>query len=84
MEAIVETGHVYAPGEEVVVKLDGVEAYNVERGGAVTAACLPSWTIGLVLERRTVDGGAAYAVRIAHDECACVCVVGEGAIEGTA
>jgi hypothetical protein len=74
----------YLPGEEVLVRLSGAEAYNVERMAAIESACLPSWTIGTVIERRNVEGRRGYVVRMEHDGCACVCVVEEQAIEGTA
>ena len=84
MEAIAEPRHAYAPGEEVVVDLTDAAGYSIERGVAVAADCLPSWTIGIVIERRTVDGTAGYVVRIEHDGCVCVCTVAERAIEGLA
>ena len=84
MEALLSTGNAYAAGEEVVVRLEGVAAHNVERGAAVDAACLPEWTIGIVLGCTTADGSPAYVLRIEHDGCACVCTAPEAAIEGTA
>jgi len=84
MEALLSTGHAYAPGEEVVVRLRGVEAHNIERGAEVAAACLPDWTIGVILGCTVIDATPAYVLRIEHDGCACVCTVPETAIEGVA
>ena len=84
MEALTEVRYAYAAGEEVIVRLDGVAAHNVERGAAVDAACLPEWTIGIVLGCTTADGLPAYVLRIEHDGCACVCTAPEAAIEGVA
>jgi hypothetical protein len=79
-----ESRYAYAPGEEVVVRLEGAEAHNIERAAAVAPACLPEWTIGVVLGCTATGGTPAYVLRIEHDGCACVCTVPEAAIEGTA
>lgn len=84
MDASVIQTQSYTAGEEVVVRLAGLDAYNVDRGAAVEAACLPSWTIGIVMSRCLVDGDAAYVLRIVHDGCACLCVAPIEAIEGVA
>jgi hypothetical protein len=84
METATSKSHLYKPGDEVVLELAGVDAYNVERGAPVHAACLPAWTIGVVLGSRIVDGAAAFVLRIEHDGCACVCTVDARAIDGLA
>ena len=84
MEALLQIGHAYAAGEEVVVRLAGVEAHNMERGAAIAGDCLPDWTVGIVLGCTALDGVPAYVLRIEHDGCACVCTVEELAIEGVA
>lgn len=84
MNATTGVLHRYDRGDEVVVVLDGAEAYNIERGAAVEPGCLPSWTIGVVLDQRERHGAATYVLRIEHDACVCLCMVGEGAIQGLA
>jgi hypothetical protein len=84
MNATTGVRYAYKRGDEVVVVLGGVRAHSIERGAFVEAACLPSWTIGVVLDCRRNDGARAYLLRIEHDGCACVCTVHEDAIEGLA
>ncbi|MEX2225582.1 MAG: hypothetical protein WEB52_03930 [Dehalococcoidia bacterium] len=84
MHATTKIRHQYSPGDEVVAELAGAETHNIERGARVDPACLPPWTIGVVMECCWVEGGAAYALRVEHDGCACVCVVRECEIEGLA
>jgi hypothetical protein len=84
MKATTAIRHRYRPGEEVVARLEDAETHNIERGTMVERACLPSWTIGTVLDCRVRDGTARYVLRIEHDGCACICTLDEGAIEGLA
>jgi hypothetical protein len=84
METATALDHLYKPGDEVVVELHGVDAYNLERGAPVHSACLPAWTIGIVLGQRIVECVPVYVLRIEHDGCACVCTADASAIDGLA
>jgi hypothetical protein len=84
MNATPGVRYAYERGDEVVVVLRGAQAYSVERGAIVEGACLPPWTIGVVLDCRRIEGARGYVLRIEHDGCACVCTVYEDAIEGLA
>jgi hypothetical protein len=84
VEVITAATHAYRPGEEVIVRLAGVDVHNSERGVGVEATCLPTWTIGVVIDCAALDGGPAYVMRLDHDGCACVCVAPETSIEGVA
>lgn len=74
----------YATGEEVVVRLTGVEVFNVDEGRRVPAACVPAWTIATVAGRSEAGGEARYALRFPHHDATCVCVTDESAIDGVA
>jgi hypothetical protein len=79
----VEAAFAYARGEEVVVRLRRARVFHLEGGGGLSAACVPSWTIGYVMAtRRDGRGRASYLVRFSHDGSDCVCWVRERAIEG--
>lgn len=82
--ADVATEFVYRIGEEVVVRLAGVEAFDVAAGDRVDAALLPSWTIAAVTARTSFEGLPHYAVRFRHVDARCVAVVPEDAIDGVA
>ncbi len=74
----------YATGEEVVVRLTGVEVLDIDLGRRVPAACVPSWTIATVAGLSEAAGEARYALRFEHHGAICVCVTDEGAIDGVA
>lgn len=74
--------HLYQVGEEVVVRLGGVDALDTASGA--TARALPAWVIAEISERLERDGRAAYALRFALGDGAYVCVAGEDQIDGTA
>jgi hypothetical protein len=76
--------HTYRPGEEVVLRLAGVDVHNIERGTRVDGACLPAWTIGVVIACAVLEGEAAYVMRVDHDGCTCVCLALQASIEGVA
>lgn len=85
MQTVVEAERTaYAVGEEVVVKLDGIEVCDSDDGAVVAAAALPPWTIGEVGAAMREGGRERYAVFFLHEEALCVCVVAPDAIEGTA
>jgi hypothetical protein len=79
-----EVAYAYRVGEEVVLRMAGVRAYDVGRGRPVAAGCVPEWTIGDIVARRARVGAAAYAVRVRIHGAACLCMVDESAIEGVA
>ncbi len=74
----------YRVGEDVVVRLKGIEVHDVERGGLVPVAFLPPWTIAAISGIVQSGSYQAYVLQlqICHDPC--VCTAGEDAIEGTA
>jgi hypothetical protein len=74
----------YEAGEEVVLRLDGADAFDVGRGLPVPSACLAAWTIGTIVTAMRRDGAPAYAVRFLPHGDACVCAADERAIEGIA
>jgi hypothetical protein len=75
---------VYTRGEEVVVRLAGVDVLDFGRAEMVAADALPAWSIGSVAAVVREEGERRYAVFFRHGDAECVCIVGEGAIEGTA
>jgi hypothetical protein len=74
----------YAVGEEVVVRLDGVAALDLDAEAVIGADRLPTWTIAALTA--CVDSGTRrqYAARFLHDDAICIAVIDESAIEGTA
>jgi hypothetical protein len=81
---LVTTGFRFAVREEVVVRLDGVKAFDLERQIDVPDACLPSWTIATVMTQFALDGAPAYLVEFRRHGSTCIAVVGEGQVEGVA
>jgi hypothetical protein len=79
-----ETQFAYRVGEDVVVRLSGVEVFDVDSGGKVHDACVPPWTIASVAGRVVRRGIPHYALRFSHHGTACLCVADERAIEGIA
>jgi hypothetical protein len=77
-------GLAYEIGEEVVVRLAGIEAWALDAGAAVAPERLPPWTIGEVCGRVRRDRRTMYAVRFRRGHSTCICAVDAGAIEGTA
>lgn len=71
-------------GEEVVVRLDDVEVFEVDRSERLPAAFHPRWTIGRIVERRTADARSAYVLRFRCHGHACMSVVSEDSVEGVA
>jgi hypothetical protein len=74
----------YTTGEDVVVRLNGVDVFNIERGVRVSGALLQLWTIGTVADRVEIDGEPSYLLRFEHNEEPCVCLAPESCIEGAA
>jgi hypothetical protein len=74
----------YEIADEVVVRLDHVEVFDVTSSIAVRAGCLPGWTIADVTARLERDERHLYAIRFHHDDAVCIALVGEEAIDGTA
>lgn len=77
-------GFGYDVGEEVVVNLHGVEAFDVDRGTPVPEECMPSWTIGGIVARVERPRRPYYLVKFEHHDVRCLVIAGEGSIEGTA
>ncbi len=80
----VQPRYAYETGEEVVVRLEGIEVYDVEAGRVRCAGALPAWTIGAVAARTATDGVAAYLLSFRDADAACLCIAPEHAIDGTA
>jgi len=74
----------YHAGEEVVAVLDAAEAFDMERGVAVPAVCLPRWTIGAIAACLDRGRRPAYVLRFLHHGSPCLCIIDEAAIEGVA
>lgn len=74
----------YAAGEEVVLRLVGVEVLDTHDGATIREMDLPSWTIGEIGVVTREAAGLRYAVFFRRGDALCVCVVGAEVIEGTA
>lgn len=74
----------YAIGDEVLIRLDDVPAFDLVAGQKVVADRLPAWTIGDIVARVERVGHHLYATRFRLDDVVCVALLDEGAIEGTA
>ncbi len=79
-----QTQFAYGVGEDVVVRLSGVEVFDVSGGGPLRNAHAPPWTIASVAGRVLRRGIPHYALRFTHNGAACLCVADERAIEGVA
>ena len=75
---------VYTRGEEVILRLDGVDVLDFARAEMVPAAALPAWSIGSIAAVVRDDGERRYAVFFRHGRRECVCIVSDAVIEGTA
>jgi hypothetical protein len=73
----------YAVGEEVVVRLEGVDARIAGDDGAPSSVDAP-WTIGEITAVVELDSQPRYIVRFRHGEETYLCSVTRDAIEGTA
>jgi hypothetical protein len=80
--ARVETG--FRVREEVVVRLNGLEVYSIERGVCVPEGARPDWGIGEIVEIRTCADRRSYVVWFRYRRKCYVAVVPEQAIEGVA
>jgi hypothetical protein len=77
-----ETG--FRVREEVVVRLNGLEVYSIERGACVPEDVRPAWGIGEIVEIRTCADVRSYVVWFRYRRKCYVAVVPEQAIEGVA
>jgi hypothetical protein len=78
------TAFLFEVGEDVVVRLRGVEVVELDTARILHIGLLRRWTIGEIVETTSSDGALCYAIRFAYRGSACVCVVAEAAIDGTA
>lgn len=74
----------YDIADEVVVRLDGVDAFDLTAGRAVERARLPAWTIAAVTARAEQHARAVYAIRFRDGEATCIAVIDESSIDGLA
>ena len=79
-----QTGFAYEIADEVVVELDGVDAFELASGHHVERLRLPQWTIADVTAREVRDGRCVYAIRFRHADALCIALVDEASIDGTA
>jgi hypothetical protein len=79
-----QTGFKFAVREEVVVRLEGARAFDLERQVDVAETCLPAWTIATVTTQFALDGDAAYLIEFRRHGATCIAVVREPDIEGVA
>jgi hypothetical protein len=75
---------VFTRGEEIVLRLDGVEVLDFGRAEMMPAAALPEWSIGVIAAVVRKEGERRYAVFFRHGRRECVCIAGDAQIEGTA
>lgn len=73
----------YDLGEEVVVRLAGVQVYDLEHMTLVPPAFLPSWTIGAV-SSLVAGWPPAYLLRSYVCGSTCIYIAEEQLIEGVA
>jgi hypothetical protein len=78
------TTFTYAIGEEVVVRLDNVEVFDLDNMAVIPAAFLPGWTIGRIRSLVLVGERRRYLLRTELCERTCICIVDEGLIDGLA
>ena len=81
---IVDVTYGFAAGEEVVVRLQGIEVFELDSSRVLSASALPAWTIAEIVTCELSGGGPAYTLRFGLGDATCVCVVPESAIDGTA
>lgn len=74
----------YQIADEVVVRLDGVDAFNLVSDAAFERSRLPRWTIADVTARAERHGRLVYAIRFSHEEALCIALVDESSIDGIA
>lgn len=79
-----QTEFAYGIGEDVVVRLAGIDVFDVDGGGRLHSACVPAWTLAFVAGRVVRRGIPHYALRFKHNEGSYLCVADERAIEGIA
>ena len=74
----------YELADEVVVELDGVDAFDLVASDVMERWRLPLWTIGDVVGRAIQHGRLVYAIRFRHGDALCIALVDESSIDGTA
>ena len=81
---IVDVTYGFAAGEEVVVRLQGIEVFELDSSRVLSASAIPAWTIAEIVKCALREGAPSYTLRFVLGDAACVCVVPESAIDGTA
>ena len=74
----------YQVAEEVVVRLDGVAAFDLASAREIPAHLLPPWTIADITARLDRGDAERYAIRFRHGYATCIAAVPVTSIEGTA
>jgi hypothetical protein len=74
----------YTVGEDVVVRLAGVDVLDVEHMVVVPPTMLPEWTIARIVSFVVRDDCLCYVVSGEVRDASCMCVVDDDAIEGIA
>ena len=80
----IDRPYAYAVGEDVVVRLEDVEVYDLQHMSLIPAIYIPKWTIARI--RSFVAGNVLPAYMFRSRMCgrACIWVAEESAIEGVA
>lgn len=74
----------YGIGDEVLVQLDDVAAFDIAAGQNVAPDRLPPWTIAEIASRVEWGGCHLYVTRFRLADVVCIALVDERAIDGTA
>jgi hypothetical protein len=74
----------YALGEDVIVRLDGVDVLDTDHMAVLPRPFVPEWTIARIVSFVLRDGCFGYLVRAEVCDHPCLCVVDDAAIDGVA
>ena len=80
--AAIDARHAYEIGDEVVVRLDGVEVRDANSGAPRATGA--AWTIAEITGAVTRNERPGYVFRFREDDAVCTCIADETAIEGLA
>lgn len=76
--------YAYDIGEDVVVRLDGIELYDVDAGKLRCRCARAAWTLAVVSGRTELAGAPAYVLNAGCRGARVICVAPESAIDGVA
>jgi hypothetical protein len=75
--------YAYRLGEEVLLRTQGVRAFDLELARPVPEDCLPAWMIGEVAGQRRRGAIEEYVVRVRRHGRRCIVITSGDQIEGT-